>query len=268
MQDFSTVGDCARLSNCVRMGSRPADLRHHRVQPGRGARSRNLWGLQVFNRNIMGSFGKPCHDLRVVGVVIFALLLVGRVAGVLAQASPADPINIAVSTGRHTTYGSIIPFTDGRPEIRTEKLEITLKNTTPESYADLTVRCCIFQKDVQTHKLAVALQHETVISLPAAATLIVTSEVASSTFLPAHNLIVKQRPVRRGDPDVILTTPVKASGNEFAGYGIEVRQNNLAAGEFYGPRHSTNLVLGQLFSAVDLTNQFKTAFSGARKNSR
>ena len=68
---------------------------------------------------------------------------------------------------------------------------------------------------------------EVPISLPKVGTLVITSKVASVTY-QGRSEFNNER------------------GQVFTGYGIEVRQKKLPAGEFYGPLHSTNLVIGQL----------------------
>jgi len=44
-----------------------------------------------------------------------------------------------------------------------------------------------------------------------------------------------------------------------------VIQTNLVADSQSNPSLATNLVVGQLFSTLDLTNHFKAAFSSAKK---
>ena len=204
----------------------------------------------------------PNFRTRTIGVALTALLLAGSATGARAQAGSANPISVSANALRRSTYGALLPNTEVKPETRSEKLEITLKNTTEERYSNLTVRCCIFEKELQSHKVTVALHQELPIALPGKATVIITSEVARVVFTAAHELTTRQRSLRRGEPDVVTVTPVKAAGQEFAGYGIEVRQANLDLGQLAGPHHSTNLVLGRLFSGRELTNQFAAAFAG------
>jgi len=184
---------------------------------------------------------------------LFALLLAGAAVAVRSQSNPVNPIDIKVNVLDHTAYGSVIPNTTIKPETRTEKLDLLIQNTTRQSYANLLVRYCIFDQDIQNQKIAVALQHETPIALPAAAALILTSQVASISYTPNHTIATKPKPTKKGAPEAAKETPVKAAGKQFAGYGIQVVQTNL------------NLVIGQLFSSPDLTNQFNTAFKSAKK---
>jgi len=185
---------------------------------------------------------------------------------VQAQNSVPLPITVTVTSEKRTTYGAMIPKTNIQPETRTEKLKITLQNLTHENYSDLIVRCCLFAKDVRTEAISVVAQQETPISLPAATTLVITSNFASITYTPQHDIGHKQRPVKKGEPEESFDKVVKAVGQEFVGHGIEVRQTNLAGGQFFGPLHSKNIVIGQLFSSLNLTSQFQAAFTGAKKS--
>lgn len=178
---------------------------------------------------------------RIVGIAVTALLLASSVGIVWSQTSPVNPITITVSSKKHTASEGTGPHPNLTSEMRTEKLEITLQNTTAQTYSGLTLRYCIFDKDLHTHKIATALQHESTINLPGAATLTITSEVASIKF-EANN---KPHPAKKGG-----TEPAKEK--EFAGYGVELRQ--------------ADLVVGQLFSPLERTNQFSAAFSGTKKN--
>ena len=186
------------------------------------------------------------------GLAITALLLTGTAPAVRSQTALVYPISVTASTEDHTTHGAGIPNTTAKPETRTEKLFISLQNTTQQNYSNLTVRYCIFDKDVQSQKIAVALQHELPINLPSLAALILTSQVASITYTPNHEKITKPKPTKKGETETVKETPVKAAGKEFAGYGVEVRQSTLA--------------VGQLFSSLDRTNQFTKAFSGTKRN--
>ena len=183
--------------------------------------------------------------LRIVGIAASGLLLAGSLAGVLSQTSPA-PINISVNTLKRTSAK-----TAATPETLTEKLEIMLQNPPLQSYSNLTLRYCIFDKDVQSHKIAVAQKNEVAVTLPATAMLTITSEVASIHYTPTHEITVKQHTAKKGEPQPVKETAIKAEGKEFAGYGVEVLQ--------------ASLVVGQLFSPLERTNQFNTAFSDSKK---
>lgn len=188
------------------------------------------------------------------GWVLAAWLLLAGAAA-LAQAGRMYPINLIVSPDNHIAYGGLIPDSNTRQETRTEKLVMTLQNTTGLSYSNLTVRYCLFAKDVQTQKIAVALKHETPLVIPTVATLTITSAVASITYKPEHELAdTIYRINRRGGSELIREAAVKAAGEEFAGYGIEVRQGDL--------------VIGQSFTSLDRTNEFKAAFSSRKKPAR
>ena len=195
----------------------------------------------------------PCLKLRLIRVALTILLLAGTTAVVRSQTSLGNPITIKVNTDNFTTYASTNK--NVKIEMRTEKLEITLQNTTSQSYSDLTLRYCIFDKDVHSQKIAVALQHETPVTLAAHVTLTLTSEVASIIYTPTHSTPSTSQ--KAGAKE----STVKASGKEFAGYGVEVRQGNQAGGQYFGPQHSTAPVLGQLFTSLDLTNQFNAPVS-------
>ena len=190
-----------------------------------------------------------------------ALLLVGPVT---VGQSQTYPISVKVSPDDHSANGAAIPNTTVKTETRTEKLEILLQNTTPASYSNLIVRYCIFDQDVQSQKIASALQHETHITLPAFAGLILTSEVARITYAPSHIVTTKSKSTKKGEPETIKETPVKATGKMFSGYGVQILQPDLA-GPASHPLHATNLIVGLVFSSWDLTNQFKAAFGGAKK---
>ena len=189
---------------------------------------------------------------RSIRVAMTLLLLTGATAVVHSQSSPVKPINITVSPDDHTTYGAVLPNTTIKPETRTEALDIVLQNLSRQSLSNLTVRYCIFAQDVQSQKIAVALQHETPCALLTTASLSLTSAVASIIYTPEHTVTTKQKAIKKGT-ETTKDTAVKAAGKAFAGYGIQVLQTNL------------NLVVGQLFSSPDLTNQFKTAFKAAKK---
>jgi len=189
---------------------------------------------------------------RTVGVASIILLLASTGKVVLAQISPMNPISIQVNADDHKTSSNSTKHV--RIETRTEKLEITLQNTTQQNYSDLTLRYCIFAKDVnkpkkdgQPQPIDTVLRHATPIVIPKLATLTITSEVASITDTPNQDVPANQKSTRRGERERL----VKASGKEYAGYGVEVLQSNL--------------IIGQLFSSLDLTDQFTAAFSHARK---
>ena len=178
---------------------------------------------------------------RIVGMTVIAFLLMGSVGGVLSQTSPGNPIMITVSTKKHVASEGSGPHPNLTSEMRTEKLEITLQNPTSQAYSGLTLRYCIFDKDLHTHKIASALQHESSINLPSGATLTITSEVASIKF-EVNN---KPHPNKKGGAE-------PAKEREFAGYGVELLQ--------------ADVVVGQSVSPQERTNQLSAVFSGAKKN--
>ena len=206
------------------------------------------------------------NDLRLImrGSLIL-LLLAGFAPLGKAQTSSLKPLNVLVIPESHTANGPALPNTTVKSEIRTERLNIAVQNTTRQSYTNLVLRYCIFDQDVQNQKIAIAQQHETLLTLAAFATLSITSPVASLAHTPNHVVSTKQKPAKKGDPETIKETPVKATGKVFAGYGVQVIQLNLGGDAPANPLHATNLVVGQLFSTIDLTNQFKAAFSGPKK---
>ena len=193
------------------------------------------------------------------------MLLTGLARHGNAQTSSPKPLNILVTPEDHTANGPALPNTTVKSETRTEKLNIAVQNTTRQSFTNLILRYCIFDQDVQNQKIAIAQQHETLITLGAFATLAITSQVASLTHTPNHVVSTKQKPAKKGDPEITKETPVKATGKIFAGYGVQVIQPNLVVDSQSSLPHATNLVVGQLFSTFDLTNQFKAAFGGAKK---
>ena len=195
---------------------------------------------------------KPLLKSPITGLTMIAFLLAGT-AVVLSETNSGNPIDVTVSTDRHTAYNATIAKTSAAPETRTEKLKITLRNTTSQNFTDLMVRYCIFDKEVQNQKIAAALHDEMPVVLPAHATVTVTSKVASITFTPDHMISTVQRPAQHGAPATTQETPVKALGKESAGYGVEIRQTN------------TDLVVGQAFSPLERTNQFKTVSFGDKK---
>jgi hypothetical protein len=199
---------------------------------------------QVLQRKTGRIFMKPSRRSRTVGRALIFLVLAAAAPVALSQSSPVNPINLTVNPDDHTAYGSVIPNTSVRPETHTEKLCITLQNTTPQSYSNLTVRYCIFDKDVQSHKIAVARKHETTVSINPLGTLTITSAVASISYTPQHEIAI-QHPSAKTREKL-----VKATGKAFAGYGVELLY--------------TNQVIGQCFNPLERTNQFNAAFSGSR----
>ena len=207
---------------------------------------------------------KLLHSRTVQGALIL-LLLAGLAPQGRAQTSSTRPLNVLVTPEDHAANGPVLPNTSVKSETRTEKLNIAVQNTTRQSYSILIMRYCIFDQEVQNQKIAVAHQHETLITLPAFATLVITSQVASVSHTPSHVISTKQKAVKKGEPEIVKETPVKATGQIFAGYGVQVIQTNLALDAQSHPAHLPQLVVGQLFSTLDLTNQFKAAFSGSPK---
>jgi len=196
---------------------------------------------------------------------LILLLLAGFVPPGQSQTSSLRPLNILVTPEGHTASGPALPNTPVRSEIRTEKLNIAVQNTTRQSYTNLILRYCLFDQDVQNQKIAIVQQHERLITVPSFATLMITSQVASLTHTPSHVISLKQKPAKKGEPETIKETPVKATGKVFAGYGVQVIQTNLVDDSQSSLAPATNLVVGQRFSTLDLTNQFKAAFGGTKK---
>ncbi len=177
----------------------------------------NRTGLQCGALHGSSAFTSPLPKLALhCGIMSFARILLSLFLSIITLAPLAraevSPISIRVEQAGDSDNGKF-------KKTQTKTLKIHITNSSAQDRTALRVKYWFFGKDVKDRDLAVLKQGEAKTDIKARATEMVESARVETVAVEAHTDKGKKK--------------VGASGDKFAGYGVQVLEGDKLMAEFF-----------------------------------